>query len=458
VVGEISGFNKSKHRRIVGFQLVELDDDGRKQAEVAATLFDTERKLIERGLRRAGNPFRLEDEVRVRLKVRVELYVPWGSYRVIVEDIDVKYTLGDAARRREEILRRLSEQGLVGVNSALPMPTLPLSVGLITSLGSDAYNDVMRTLQESGYAFRVAVHGARVQGRQTESSVLNALDWFRDRKDTFDVVMICRGGGSRTDLAWFDSEPLGRAVACFPVPVVIGIGHEQDHSVLDAVARRAKTPTAAAGVIVGAVAQTELATEQLGRGIVDEATERIAKQQVDSVERGRRLVFATRSLLLREQDHLQGQRQRAVRASRGLVSAARQALSRAEAAIPRAAALLLGRRAQDLGALLRSLVHSARRDLSAARLRVTRSGELLPPRVERLLERRTEQLGTREHRLGLVDPRRVLERGYSILRNADGGVVTAADQALAGTQLRAELRHGTLRLKSEGPAEDPDKD
>src|SRR5262249_3678400 len=146
--------------------------------------------------------------------------------------------------------RRLTERGLVGRNTSLPFPDLPLRVGLVTSLGSDAFNDVLRTLQESGFAFDVTAHGARVQGRLTEPSVLNALDWVRKRAESFDVVLICRGGGSRTDLSWFDSEQLGAAVATFPVPVVVGIGHEQDLSVLDFVGFRRKTPTAAAAYLV----------------------------------------------------------------------------------------------------------------------------------------------------------------------------------------------------------------
>jgi exodeoxyribonuclease VII large subunit len=159
------------------------------------------------------------------------------------------------------------------------MVPVPLRVGLITSLGSDAYNDVLRTLQESGFAFRVTAHGARVQGRSTEPSVLNALDWFRERAADFDVILVCRGGGSRTDLAWFDSVQLGRAVALFPLPVVVGIGHEQDFSVLDAVGWRAKTPTAAASLLVDAVARSLDDLELRGSAVLDVATRRTARSR-----------------------------------------------------------------------------------------------------------------------------------------------------------------------------------
>jgi len=246
VVGEVSGFNRNAHKKWVGFQLVERNSAGEIVAQVEAVLSPDDRQSLEAKLQREGAPFRLEDEIQVRLLVTVDLRADWGRYQVAVRDIDVAYTLGEVARRREEILRKLTAEGVIERNRSLPLPDLPLRVGVVTSLGSDAYHDVLRTFRESGYAFAVTVHGARVQGPSTEASVLNALDWFRDRAGEFDLVLICRGGGSRTDLAWFDSEALGRAVALFPLPVVVGIGHEEDRCVLDEVGWRQKTPTAAA--------------------------------------------------------------------------------------------------------------------------------------------------------------------------------------------------------------------
>ena len=451
LVGEISGFNKSAHKRHVTFHLVEPGEGGRSVSEVSATLFERTRQQIDRTLRAAGAPFRLEDEITVRLEARVELYVPWGSYRVIVEDLDVNYTLGEAARRREEIIRRLTEAGLLEINRALPLPVLPLRVGLVTSLGSDAYNDVRRSLQESGYAFRLTAHGARVQGHATEPSVLNALDWFRARAEKFDVVLICRGGGSRTDLSWFDSEPLGRAVATFPLPVVVGIGHEQDHSVLDAVARRAKTPTAAAGLLVEAVRTSERRVEETGRELLEQAAALIGQRRQESLERLRRLVLVTRGRLRGEARELHHRARRLVTAARGLTAAARRNLVRWAAAIPRTAARSLGEQRGFLSHSVVSILKNARRGLDVARRTIDLQARLIGPRGRRLLLRETERTESRQRRLRLVHPERVVERGYSILRLEDGSVLTRATRAPAGTGVRAELREGALNLRSEGP-------
>ena len=406
LVGEISGFNRSRHKKHVGFTLIEREATGEQAYQVQAILFDGARREIERKLAAAGNPFTLEDEIEARVRVRVDLYDAWGAYRVEIEELDLAFTLGEAARRREEIVRKLGAEGLLEKNARLPFPDLPLRVGLITSLGSDAYHDVMRTLGESGFAFQVTAHGARVQGRATEASVLNALDWFRARQAYFDAVLICRGGGSRTDLAWFDSEALGRAVAAFPIPIVSGIGHEQDVSVLDHVARRAKTPTAAAGFLVDAVRTSWSRIEELKASIFD-----VARAHLDSERR----------------EQGDGARRLARAATRRIETA--RALLRASG---------------------RQLGQGARRDLAAAKLRASDAARGLAPRVARALALAGERVASRARRLHLLDPRRVIERGYAILRGADGRVVVTPSQTPSGARVTAELRAGRLRLVVEG--------
>ncbi len=450
IVGEISGFDKAAHKRIVTFHLAERDEHGKSVAEVGATLFESTRRDIERRLAAAGSPFQLADEITVRMRCRIELYVPWGSYRVIVEELDLTYTLGEAARRREEILRKLAAEGILERNRSLPFPELPLRVGLVTSLGSDAYNDVLRTLQESGFAFVVTAHGARVQGRQTEPSVLNALDWFAARSGDFDVVLLCRGGGSRTDLAWLDTEPLARAVASFPLPVVVGIGHEQDQSALDSIGWRCKTPTAAATFLVDRVATAVDRVERSVRTLLDSARALVVDHDRAGRERARALVRAARGRLEHESGELGHRRRRTVRGARALLRAAALEMSRRLVAVPRASSLLLERAAVLVDHALRRLDQSARRDLSMARRSVVDLVARIAPRAQRLTTLEHERTESRGRRLHLVDPRRVIERGYAVLRAERGGVVTDAAAAPRGARMRVELRTGTLRVTSDG--------
>ena len=428
LVGKILNFDKNAHKDVVDFRLVEESEGGAIVAEVQAVLFPEARSLIERKLELAGNPFELGDEVEVRVLAQVELKVDWGEYRVVVQDLDVAYTLGEVARRREEIVRKLAAEGLLELNRSLPFPPLPLRVGLITSLGSDAENDVLKTLRESGFAFRVTVHGARVQGPYTEPSVLNALDWFRERADEFDVILICRGGGSRTDLAWFDSEALGRAVATFPLPVVVGIGHEQDFSVLDHVAWRAKTPTAAAQLLVQRVRETLQFMEEVLEGILKGAESRLNEESSSQREREARLIRAVGFALSRAEADL-------------------ERLSRA---LPRAVGMALGKEESYLDGVRARLSRAALRGVEEGRRRSRELFARIRRAAHAYLEREVGRLSERERRLSALDPRRVVERGFAILRGPNGKAITAPAQAPAGTEVTAELRGGVLRLISKG--------
>ena len=401
IVGEISGFNKNAHRKHVGFELIERDGNSRTEAKASAILFERTGADIERQLKRAGNPFKLEDEIEVRMRVRVDLYAPWGQYRLVIEELDVEYTLGEAARRREQIVRKLTEEGLHQINPSLPLPQMPLRIGLITSLQSDAYNDVLRSFGDSGYAFDITVHGARVQGHSTEPSVLNALDWFAERAEQFDLLLICRGGGSRTDLIWFDNERLGRAVAHFPLPIIIGIGHEQDQSVLDAIARSCKTPTAAAQAVIERVQESDEQTEGVAAALFEAAAAHVEAAARQQAERGQRLVFIATHRLENERSRLNHLRSRCAQAARHLWARERDRIAQIGRRLPLEASRPLGDQQRQLEATVPRL-------LRAARQRVTQAGQ---------------QIDGLERQRRLVDPQRVVERGFAILRDEENRVV-----------------------------------
>jgi exodeoxyribonuclease VII large subunit len=236
-------------------------------------------------------------DIKINVLVEADFWVPSGSFRAKILDIDPAYTLGELARTRQAILQRLSEEGLLRKNARLPMPLLPLRVGLVTAEGSAAWHDFTTTLAASGFAFAVSVEFAWMQGAETESTVLAALGRLR-QDASLDVVCVVRGGGGKTDLNYFDSEALCRAVADFPTPVLTGIGHEIDSSLLDLVAwRQCITPTDCAKFLVEAAA---------------DAWDR-ARRATDSVARLARL-------------RLQGEQERAARNASGLQMGVRKIL------------------------------------------------------------------------------------------------------------------------------------
>ena len=202
--------------------------------------------------------------IKVLVKVTVQFHELYG-YSLTVLDIDPAYTLGDMARRRREILMQL-EEGVLTLNKELEMPVLPQRIAVISSATAAGYGDFCHQLQHNsgGFFFYTELFPALMQGNQVEESVLAALDRINDRVNEFDVVVIIRGGGATSDLSGFDTYLLAAACAQFPLPVITGIGHERDDTVLDSVAHtRVKTPTAAAELLIHRITESADHLEEL---------------------------------------------------------------------------------------------------------------------------------------------------------------------------------------------------
>lgn len=191
--------------------------------------------------------------ITVLVNVTVDFHELYG-FSLTVYDIDPSYTLGDMARKRMEIVKQLREDGIFTLNKELDFPVLPRRIAVVTSPTAAGYEDFMNQLanNEPGYPFYVKLFPALMQGEKTEQSVIAALDHIYAHAAAFDVVAIIRGGGATSDLNSFDSYLLAANCAQFPLPVITGIGHERDETVLDMVAHtRMKTPTAVAEFLIG---------------------------------------------------------------------------------------------------------------------------------------------------------------------------------------------------------------
>lgn len=200
--------------------------------------------------------------IKVLVQVTVSFHELYG-YSLTVQDIDPTYTLGDMARRRREILKQLEEEGVLTLNEELEMPVLPQRIAVVSSSTAAGYGDFCHQLKNNsrGFFFHTELFPALMQGDRVEESVLSALDAILNRQEDFDAVVIIRGGGATSDLSGFDTYLLAAACAQFPLPIITGIGHERDDTVLDSVAHtRVKTPTAAAEYLINCM---DLAADEL---------------------------------------------------------------------------------------------------------------------------------------------------------------------------------------------------
>ena len=193
--------------------------------------------------------------IKVLVQVSVEFHELYG-YSLTVLDIDPTYTVGDMERKRREILRQLEEEGVIDLNKELEMPMLPQRIAVISSATAAGYGDFCNQLANNprGYGVRTELFPALMQGERVEESILSALDAINNRLEEFDVVVIIRGGGATSDLSGFDTYLLAASCAQFPLPIITGIGHERDDTVIDKVAHtRVKTPTAAAEFLIAKI-------------------------------------------------------------------------------------------------------------------------------------------------------------------------------------------------------------
>ena len=318
--------------------------------------------------------------MKVLVLVHPDFHEAFG-FSWIVDDIDPRFTLGDMARRRQEIIRQLKAEGVFDLNRELPLPLFTQRIAVISSSTAAGYGDFCRQLEENtrGFRFSVTLYESLMQGEGVERSIISALDKINTHIDDYDCVVIIRGGGATSDMSGFDSLLLAENVANFPLPVITGIGHDRDECILDMVSHtRVKTPTAAAAFLIDRL-------EQVARRI-DDAADRITSyvQHRMEIEKMR--------------------------------------LSRAAERIP----------------ILFSLVKSKQEN------KMETLNQRIASAVQRLIDRRRHTLDILEQRTKSLDPTLLLQRGYSITL-VNGHALRSPSAVKPGDVIVTRLADGTVK-------------
>ena len=202
----------------------------------------------------------LKSGMKILFNATVQYHEVYG-FSLNIKDIDAQYTLGERAKKRQEIIAQLQEDGVFDMNRELKLPLVPQRLAVISSETAAGFGDFMDQLNtnEFGYNFQIKLFNSVMQGDQAETSIIAALHQIFEKTNQFDLTIIIRGGGATLDLDCFDSYELGTHIAQFPIPVVTGIGHERDETIADMVAHtKLKTPTAVAEFILSGIRNFEL--------------------------------------------------------------------------------------------------------------------------------------------------------------------------------------------------------
>ena len=266
-------------------------------AKVSAVIWRSRRALVEAAFYQ-GTGRRLEAGMTVLVQVRVQYSELYGM-SLSVEDIDPAFTLGEVELARQRTLERLSREGLLELNKALPMPGLPRRFALITSETAAGYGDFMNHLYDNGYGFRfyTRLYPAPMQGATAPAGIIDALNSVLDdlaEGAEYDAVLLLRGGGAVADLVCFDDYDLAVSIARFPLPVLVAVGHERDRHICDMVAARSlKTPTALADYIVDAFVAEDASLTALSDRLRSSVTLRMENLRLRQEQTARRLQSGT---------------------------------------------------------------------------------------------------------------------------------------------------------------------
>ncbi|MGN1264163.1 MAG: exodeoxyribonuclease VII large subunit [Prevotella sp.] len=342
--------------------------------------------------------------LKVRLKVYAQFHEAYG-FSWLVTDIDASFTIGDMARKRMEIVKRLKDEGVFDLNRELPIPMFAQRIAVISSATAAGYGDFCRQLCENeyGFAFTTQLFQAVMQGEKIESSIIMALNEINRRTDDFDCVVIIRGGGATSDMSGFDSLVLAENVANFPLPIITGIGHDRDETVLDMVSNtRVKTPTAAAALLISRLKATADRIDECSNHIVRTVTMLMQKERMRMTALSERL--------------------------------------------PSLFSVVKTRREARLDMMAERLLHAVERRTESEKRRIDLLENAIAPLTERIMTAARHRLGMLSQRTSALDPALLLKRGYSITLH-NGRAVRDAGELKPGDKIETRLNKG--KIKSE---------
>lgn len=265
ITAEIASCDVKKHCYLT---LVDKEDET-VRAEIRAVIWANRYKAISKIFEEATGS-QISKGIKILFEAEVSFHERYGL-KLNILNIDPSYTIGEMAVKRKEVLERLSKEGLIKKNKELAFPLVPQRIGIISSSTAAGYEDLMTHLVNNpyGYKFRCRLYEAVMQGDNADASVVNALNQCSSDALDLDIVVIVRGGGSQVDLHCFDSYDIGKSIALLPLPVISGIGHQRDITVVDEVSSRtAKTPTAVADMIITHVKEFEDRLDALAYNMV----------------------------------------------------------------------------------------------------------------------------------------------------------------------------------------------
>lgn len=386
--------------------------------------------------------------IKILVQVSVEYHSAFGL-SLNIKDIDPVYTVGDMAMQRKEIINRLQSEGVFEMNKELELPLVPQKIAVISSATAAGYQDFINQLDnnEFGFKFYTKLYQATMQGVETVPSIINALERIFQHEDFFEAVVIIRGGGATADLSSFDNYDLAFNITQFPLPVITGIGHEKDDTIIDLVAHtRLKTPTAVAEFFINGMERFYDRMMELEKEIV-----RLTRDSIDSHQR--ELEHAASNLNLAVTDFINRNQAQLTRKGNELQRNVKQFSFQKEHELNNLrhqikSTLLLWFSVSKIGIEQKkqNLKHVVNESLISRKAEIIHYKNLLKGRSEKMIFREQQRIHFCENTARLINPENVLKRGYTLTLK-EGKILKSAKQLNVNEEIETRFADGTVKSK-----------
>lgn len=386
--------------------------------------------------------------IKILIQTTVE-YHPVYGLSMNIKDIDPAYTVGDMAMHRKEIINRLQQEGVFDMNKELQMPLVTQKIAIISSATAAGYQDFMNQLNnnEYGIKFYTKLFEAYMQGTETGSSIIDALERIFQYDDFFDAVAIIRGGGATADLSSFDNYDLAINVTQFPLPVITGIGHEKDDTIIDLVANtRLKTPTAVAEFFVS---RAENYLEQLLtlENELFESTFETLRSQNERLERlAEGLKFSVSSFINESQSLLTQKSNKLQQNVSSFVFKKQQEVNTIKHDIKKAVSIYCIENKNNIGRKQRILKRVVSETVLKQQINIAHKQDLLVAKTRNILQKEISRLELSNNTIRLLNPENILKRGFTLtLKN--GKIVKSAKDIEIGEVIQTHFTNGNIESK-----------
>lgn len=381
--------------------------------------------------------------IKILVQVSVEFHPSFGL-SLNIRDIDPVYTLGDMALQRNEIIGRLKAEGVFDMNRELELPLVPQKIAVISSATAAGYQDFVNQIQnnQQGYKFYIKLFQATMQGVETVPTIINALERIYHYEDFFDAVVIIRGGGATADLSSFDNYDLAYHVTQFPLPVITGIGHEKDDTIIDLVAHtRLKTPTAVAEFLVAGVDRFAVKLRDTEMGIIQYTREVLSEKQHELEEVATNLSYIVKSYISAKNSQLGKTGTRMLYSVRHFSLQKEQQSARLKNTVIPALKVLFSVKRNEVEQKTVYLKHDIQQKSLKNKIKVDLLNQRIGQLSEKMLEREKERLHFNENTLRLISPANVLKRGYTITLK-EGKIIKSVENLNVGEQIETYFSDG----------------